>query len=256
MKADRHRKAPLRLIAFAVLFMVALASRPGAVTHAQERTGDAPVVVELFTSQGCSSCPPADRLLGKLAARPDVIALTLPVDYWDYLDWKDTLGRAEHTKRQRHYAERLGLPTVYTPQMVIGGTVDAIGSRKQAVEEAIHTARKTMADAQIAVAIADDGEVIRVEVGPAPSGSSITQAKIIVIPALSARTVNIKRGENRGRTITYYNVSREIMPVGTWTGQAQTLELARDEVMIGETDRCAVILQDERSGAILGAAFL
>jgi len=253
MTSDMNRRLPGRVVAVAVLFVLALAS--GVVQQAHAEGSTSPVVVELFTSQGCSSCPPADKLLGELAGRSDVIALSMPVDYWDYLDWQDTLGRAEHTQRQRQYVERLGLATVYTPQMIVSGLVDVIGSRTEAVEEAITEVRRKLADSQVAVTAQQRGKTIRVNVAAAGQGNPAT-ATIYAVPILSARTVKIERGENRGKTITYHNVSREIMPVGTWTGEAQTLDLAHDEVMIGDTDHCVVLLQDDRTGAILGAALL
>ncbi len=253
MTFDMYRRLPSRVFAVAVLFVLALASGLDHQARAQGQTP--PVVVELFTSQGCSSCPPADKLLGKLAGRSDVIALSMPVDYWDYLDWKDTLGRAEHTERQRQYVERLGLATVYTPQMIVSGLLDVIGSREEAVEEAINEARGKLADSQVVVTAHQRDKTIHIDVAEAGPGSPAA-GTIYAVPILSAQTVKIERGENRGKTITYHNVSREIMPVGTWTGKAQTLDLPHDEVMIGNTDHCAIILQDDRTGAIFGAAIL
>jgi hypothetical protein len=241
------------VFAVAVFFVLALAS--GIAQQARAAGSAMPVVVELFTSQGCSSCPPADKLLGELATRSDVIALSMPVDYWDYLDWQDTLGRSEHTERQRQYVERLGLATVYTPQMIVSGLVDVIGSRAEAVEDAIREVRNKLADSQVALTVEERDKTIHIEVAAGGAASPAT-ATIYAVPILSKRTVNIERGENRGKTITYHNVSREIMPVGTWTGKAQTLDLAHDEIMIGDTDHCVVILQDDRTGAILGAALL
>lgn len=223
----------------------------GAAGDARAQEAKTPVVVELFTSQACSSCPPADRLLGELAERDDVIAMSLPVDYWDHLDWQDTLGRAEHSKRQRNYARHLGRPNVYTPQMVVNGHIGVIGSRVEAVEAAIRAARDT--DQRVPVAIEAAGKKFHLRIGAAEGAGP---ADILVVPLLSAHTEAIKRGENRGNTITYHNVSRELMPIGTWDGTAKTLTLAHDEVMIGDTDRCAVILQDSQTGAILGAALL
>jgi len=253
MTSDMNRRLPGRVVAVAVLFVLALAS--GISQQARAETPPSPVVVELFTSQGCSACPPADKLLGKLATRSDVIALSMPVDYWDYLEWQDTLGRAEHTERQRQYVERLGLATVYTPQIIVSGLVDVIGSREEAVEDAIREVRGKLSDSQVALTVEERDKTIHVEIAASSAGSTAT-ATIYAVPILSAQTVNIERGENRGKTITYHNVSREIMPVGKWTGKAQTLDLAHDEVMIGDTDHCVVILQDDRTGAILGAALL
>ncbi len=254
MSADLYRR--LRAVMFASVVLLISSLAGGIAQQARAESATSPVVVELFTSQGCSSCPPADRLLGDLAQRSDVIALSLPVDYWDYLDWQDTLGRAEHTERQRQYVERLGLATVYTPQMIVGGMMDVIGSRADAVEDAIRNVRQRLARAGVQVSVDERGKQIHVAVAAAPPGVTPSRATIFAVPVLSARAVSIERGENRGQTITYHNVSREIMPVGTWTGAPVSFDLAHDDVMVGEADRCAFILQDERTGAILGAALL
>lgn len=243
---------------FLAVLMAALAlgMAPSARVLAEDASeaAAAPVVVELFTSQSCSSCPPADRLLGKLAERPDVIAISLPVDYWDHLQWEDTLGRSEHSKRQRIYARHLGLPNVYTPQMVVNGVKNVIGSHAEEVEEAIRTVRDSAVP--VSVKLERVGDRFKLSIGPAPAGTTAKQAAIVMVPLLSAQTVHIRRGENRGKTITYHNVSRQITQVGTWNGQAKTFTLGHDEVMTEDADRCAVILQDARSGAILGAALL
>ncbi|MFP3921049.1 MAG: DUF1223 domain-containing protein [Dichotomicrobium sp.] len=239
-----------------LMAVVALAMSPSARVFAEDgpEAASGPVVVELFTSQSCSSCPPADRLLGKLAERPDVIAMSLPVDYWDHLQWEDTLGRSEHSERQRIYARQLGLANVYTPQMVVNGIKNVIGSHSEAVEQAIRAARKSASPVPVRLEMEGDGFTVRL--GPAKPGAAATEAAVLVVPLLSARTVDIKRGENRGKTITYHNVSREIRQVGTWRGEETALTLTHDEVMTGDADRCAVILQDTHSGAILGAALL
>lgn len=212
-----------------------------------------PVVVELFTSQACSSCPPADQLLGKLAETDDVIAISLPVDYWDHLEWTDTLGRAEHSKRQHDYARKLGLPSVYTPQIVVNGTKDVVGSRAEAVEAAIGTAQRE--GFRVPVEISLRGSKFEIRIGGSDDFAG-RKARILAVPLLSAETVAIERGENRGKTITYHNVSRALKSIGTWNGEAQTLTLSHDAVMTADADRCAVILQDENTGAILGAALL
>jgi len=233
------------------LTAIAVAAATLVISVARAQEHQAPVVVELFTSQACSSCPPADRFLGELAKRDDVIAMSLPVDYWDHLDWEDTLSRSEHTERQRWYAQHLGHPNVYTPQMVINGSAAVIGSRIEAVQAAIGAAQRDPAG--IPVTIETEGKSFHVSIGGAQTPA---RAKIIAIPLLRAQTVHIKRGENRGKTITYHHVSRSLIPVGTWRGEAQTLTLAHDEIMVDDAELCAVILQDEQSGAILGAALL
>ena len=113
--------------------------------------GVRPVVVELFTSQGCSSCPPADALLGRLAKRTDVIALSLPITYWDMLGWKDTLASEANTRRQKAYAAVMGHGAVYTPQIIVDGVLDVVGGRIASVEAAIEARRQNI-DTVVAVA--------------------------------------------------------------------------------------------------------
>ena len=137
-----------------------LAVALSAVTAFGARTEAAsPVVVELFTSQGCSSCPPADEILGDLAMRPDVLALSLNVDYWDYLGWKDTFALPGNAVRQRQYVAGWGGRTVYTPQMVIGGAVDVVGNKRRAVESALQKLAATPAAAEIRLSRTADGAV-------------------------------------------------------------------------------------------------
>lgn len=244
--------APRALVRFA-LISFALCALTLYAPDGMARDGKGPVVVELFTSQACSACPPADQLLGELAARDDIIALSLPVDYWDHLDWKDTLGRAEHSERQRNYARHLGLPNVYTPQMVVNGSKNVIGSRADKVEDAIRGARGKGLRVPVTLKLEDNK--FRVDIGAASHGAS-RNAMILAVPLLSAREVQIERGENRGKTITYHNVSRKLIPLGKWQGEAMSMTLAHDAIMTGDADNCAVILQDPQSGAILGAALV
>ncbi len=239
-----------RAIVLCVLSLLAVAVMVG-TSPAKGEDAAGPVVVELFTSQACSSCPPADRLLGELAARDGVIAMSLPVDYWDHLDWEDTLGLTEHSERQRRYASHLDRPNVYTPQIVVNGHIGVIGSRVDAVEAAIRAAQED--GARVPVEINADGKTLRLRIGGAAGAGP---ADILFIPLLSAHTEKIKSGENRGKTITYHNVSRGPKLVGTWRGEPQSIALPHDEFMTGDADRCAVILQDSASGAILGAALL
>jgi len=245
-------------MAFGLIFVALDKVAPLEKARADEATtsNEAPVVVELFTSQACSSCPPADRLLGQLAQREGLIALSMPVHYWNHLGWKDTLSRAEHSERQRQYARKLGLPNVYTPQIVVGGREQTIGSRARQVQAAIRKVRGQQAHGSIPVEIKLRDNTFVVRIGAGNLGDQHDAATILVVPVLSKRTVNIKHGENRGKSITYHNVSRKLMRVGKWHGEAKTLTLDHDEVMVGDTDRCAIILQDDATGVILGAAML
>jgi hypothetical protein len=212
-------------------------------------------VVELFTSQGCSSCPPADRTLVELARNPQLIALTLPVDYWDYLGWKDTLAHPAFSARQRAYAAARNDRQVYTPQMVMNGTVRCIGSDRAKVEASI---AKASAGPQLPVAVrAREGDgYVTVEVGEAEDVTAGTSAEVLLMPVARSRDIAIVRGENRGRTMTYANVVRALHRVGIWRGQAARFDVPLATARSAEADGYVVILQADqhgKPGAILGA---
>jgi len=215
--------------------------------------GPAPVVVELFTSQGCSSCPPADRLLGELARRPDVLALSFAVDYWDYIGWKDPFASPAHTERQRAYGRTLGRRVVYTPQMVVDGADEAVGSARANVE------------ARIAAAAARGGKLIlRFAQDESGRNRILIPARTPHIPSAAIpatvwlvlydreHVTAVKRGENAGATLVNHNVVRELRRLGQWTGAAT--ELPFDIAPGAAGDGCAVIVQAGLTGPILGAA--
>jgi hypothetical protein len=210
--------------------------------------------VELFTSQGCSSCPPADQLLGELAGRPDVIALSLPVDYWDYLGWKDTLAQAAFTARQRAYASGRGDKQVYTPQVIINGAKPIVGSDRARIETVID--KQSHAGAlPISVRITEANGAAAVEVGPA--SRETPAAEVWLLPVIKAREVAIGRGENKGRTITYVNVARNMVKLGDWSGRPARFDVPLTIARSGDAEAYVVLLQvsdDARPGAILGAA--
>jgi hypothetical protein len=214
----------------------------------QEPSGPAPVVVELFTSQGCSSCPPADALLGELAQRPDIVALAFHVDYWDYIGWKDPFASPGTTARQRQYVGTLGLRMVYTPQMVVDGRIDVVGSHRSEVESAIEA---SAVQPKLAVRIEDDGQGRHRAVIPAGHGAAAT----IWLAVLDTdQETKVGRGENGGRTLREFNIVREWRQIGTWNGSAVTLPL---EAAAGEDrNACAVIVQSGATGPILGAALM
>lgn len=216
--------------------------------------GERPVVVELFTSQGCSSCPPADEFMAELASRDGVVAMTLPVDIWDYLGWKDSFARHEYSVRQQAYAANLPSRSVYTPQMVIGGMADVVGSRRADAEEIIRAQRdKPMPGADVTLTI--DGESLIVEISASPELLG-ADATVYLARMASTRPVVIGDGENRGKTITYSNVVRELSAIGLWHGEALKTE-APVRAEIGDSyDRLAVIVQRGEQGPILGAAMI
>jgi hypothetical protein len=216
---------------------------------------DDKVVVELFTSQGCSSCPPADALMGEFSVRDDIIVLSLPVDYWDFLGWKDTLADPAYSERQRSYARYRGDSEVYTPQTVIGGIEHAVGSRRDDIEQKIAAARGALAEHQVDIAIVQNGDTITITIDGEPSAKA-ADATVWLVLYRAAIEVRIGRGENVGRTVTYYNVVREMTPIGMWHGTTASFELPRNELMRGGSDGCAVLVQARDTGPILAAARL
>jgi hypothetical protein len=212
-------------------------------------------VVELFTSQGCSSCPAADRLLGEYSADPSVIALSVPIDYWDYLGWKDTLAKPRHTARQRGYAHKRGDREIYTPQAVVNGSVQVLGSDRNAIEAAMRATDK-QEGLSLPVTITGNSEAMQVTVG---AGKTPNATGEVWICALTKRVaVNIERGENRGRTIAYHNVVRRWMKLGNWAGMTKTWMIPVDQFEEDKSDAFAVLVQSgtiEKPGPILGAAF-
>jgi hypothetical protein len=214
-------------------------------------------VIELFTSQGCSSCPTADALLQQYAKRPDIVALSLPVDYWDYLGWKDTLASPRFTGRQRGYAEKRGDGNVYTPQVVVNGLAHAVGSNKDEIDRALDKTAIKLRQVRVAVSARSDGKTIAIEMMPSisqqDSGAGGTIWVATVQPTVD---VEVQRGENRGKKITYTNVVRDLTAVGNWSGQPERIELSEASVLKNGKQRCAVLLQEGKVGAIVGAAWM
>jgi hypothetical protein len=209
--------------------------------------GVPPVLVELFTSQGCSSCPPADVLAGQLAKRSDVIVASLNVDYWDYLGWRDTLAKPEYTKRQFDYAHMRGDGQSYTPQMVINGAAHAVGSNRAAVEAAIENARGMAGRVPIALTVTK--KEIQIDVAASAAFSEATVFFFAIAPAVK---VNIERGENSGKSIVYHNVARHVAAVGMWKGKAATFELPRKAHIPKDCTSCLAVLQNGEQGEVLG----
>jgi hypothetical protein len=210
-------------------------------------------VVELFTSQGCSSCPPADALLGQLAKRKDLIVLTLPVDYWDYLGWKDTLASPENSARQRAYAKSRGDHAVYTPQMVVNGLKHVVGSNRTGIESVLMQTKGLLNGHHVTLRTSISEDTLVIEVGAAPKTAPGETGVVWLLPIKSSVKVTIERGENTGREITYTNVVRDLMAVGKWTGEPVTLKLPAYKLLRDDADGCAVLLQESMTGPILGA---
>ena len=252
-----------------------LARPAGAMSAADGKVRHPAVVVELFTSQGCSACPPADALLGRLINEPDVLGIGYNIDYWDYLGWRDTLARSEFTRRQRMYAKARGDDAVYTPQMIINGRHHVVGNDPVRVARAIEQARANggcqLADMQLrrrdkvleVVLGAADEKLRRLlaqgagsGAGTADAGARGRHATLWMVTLKRRVPVQIRRGENRGRAITYHHVARRIVPAAMWDGRAQRLSLPLAEIMAAEAELCAALLQVGGHGPVIAAALL
>ena len=206
--------------------------------------GARPVLIELFTSQGCNSCPPADALLGELARRPGVLALAFHVDYWNGLGWRDPFSSATATARQNDYARRLGKRSIYTPQVVVDGAADAVGSDRENILALINSARRR-ADAGPAIDIRTDdkgGRTARIGAGDA------VQADVWLAGYDRSHVTPVGRGENGGRTLTEYQVVRSLVRLGEWNGTAAEYPMPNVEA-----EGAILFVQPVASGPILAA---
>ena len=203
-----------------------------------------PVVLELFTSEGCSSCPPAELIVNELAQRSNVLPLSFHVDYWDDLGWRDRYSLASATGRQRVYAQTLHRSSVYTPQAVIDGSRDIVGSQRAAVIEAVSGPR----DGVATTATVNSG-IIQIHVG---AGSDAAAADVLLVGYLREATTPIGRGENSGRTLKESNIVLSLHELGRWHGKPRDFELRVDKLPENATD-IAVLLQSAGQGAIIGA---
>lgn len=210
-------------------------------------------IIELFTSQGCSSCPPADKLMGEYAERDDVLALSFNVDIWDWIGWKDTLASEAHTQRQRAYAAAMGERSVYTPQAVIDGRIHVVGSDRDGIERALAETRPL----SVPIELTATADSITVDI-EAADGDDAPHAMLWLVLYDRAVTVDIGRGENSGRTVTYNNVVRKLRPVAMWKGEAMSIDMSKAEIDHAGADGCALLLQVETDeghpGPMLGAA--
>jgi hypothetical protein len=238
----------LRVASTFALACVALMANTA--VHAEPRA-----VIELFTSQGCSSCPAADKLAGEFAKDPSVIVLSLAVDYWDYLGWKDTLAISGHSNRQRAYAKARGDREVYTPQVVVNGAMHALGSDKAAIDKAVLQTRQNPAVLGVPVSMTVGGDKLTVTV--AAKDGAATPAEIWLCPLTKSVPVLIGRGENKDRTITYTNVVRRWVKLGDWNGKAQTFNVPLTDMQTEGADAVAVLVQSGAASSpkmMLGAA--
>lgn len=238
------------LVAVAALIVV------GAARAELASAGEKPLVVlELFTSQGCSSCPPADDFVAELAKEPTALAMSYSVDYWDYLGWKDTLADRAFTARQRAYGDARGDRHIYTPQVVVNGARHAVGSDRDAVNRSRMSGRGKGA-MSVPVSVTVDGETIRIAVeGTVPANRQ--PATVYLVAIVKRAEVAITRGENKGRSVAYTNVVRELIPLGTWDGTKSAYDAPASIARMRNADAFAVLVQEgtpDKPGLIYGAA--
>jgi len=217
---------------------------------------DPRAVVELFTSQGCSSCPPADQIIGELAKDPNVIALSMPIEYWDYLGWKDTLADSRFSARQKAYSQMRGDRDVYTPQVIVNGSANVIGSDRSAIDSAIQNTQKAGV-MSVPVTMTLSGKQINVSVAASKAMTS-GHGEVWICSVSKAVPISIGRGENRGREVTYYNVVRNILKVGDWNGSSGSWTVPLENITRDGVDAAVVYVQDgnrDKPGPMLGAAY-
>jgi hypothetical protein len=214
-------------------------------SHAQTAAPGKPVVVELFTSQGCSSCPPADALLGELAKLPNVVALAFHVDYWDNIGWRDRYEIPSAASRQVRYVDALNLSSAFTPQVVIDGRASYVGSDRRRILAALAGRQE---DVPIGVEVSDSEVTVSLPERAAQNGYDLN-----VVAYLPEATTAIGRGENSGRTLTEYNIVRQFRRVAAWDGKPSVLRLPLSSFPADAT-RVAVLLQRGNQGGIVGSA--
>jgi hypothetical protein len=230
----------MRTFVSAILMSTSLVL-PAGIIHADQR----PAVVELFTSEGCSSCPPAETYVGELAKRADVLALSFHVDYWDDLGWRDRFGIPEATPRQRTYAKALHLSTVYTPQVVIDGRENFVGSDRRSIGGALEENRSGI---PVSIAVRDGAVVVDLISQPGISASDV-----VLVAYQQSAVSAIGRGENSGRTLTEYNIARAVRRVGEYAGRAQQYRTEVASLPRDATD-VAVLVQLVSQGPVIAAA--
>ncbi|MFU8778872.1 MAG: DUF1223 domain-containing protein [Roseovarius sp.] len=215
----------------------------------QAEAEERPVVVELFTSQGCASCPPADAYFLDLAAREDVIALSLHVDYWDYIGWEDSFGSPDNSARQRGYAKAGERKMVYTPQMIINGADHVVGTRFEDVEALIARHR---AEGQNGITVEVMRDEARVRIAARAEPARAMPLLVQLVRYIPEETVAIEHGENAGRTITYVNIVTEMTPLAVWDSR-EPLDL---DFSLAREDKAIVLLQYVDFGTIEAVAHL
>jgi hypothetical protein len=230
---------------FSWLIVAAAAAQVAAPAAGAEVGGKPRAVLELFTSQGCSSCPKADALLASLRAQPDLITLAYHVDYWDYIGWTDTFGSKANSDRQKAYAESWGSSRIYTPQLVVNGISGVVASREKDVGSAVATARL-----DVPVTLSVGGDMLEVSIAPGTG----PQAMVWLVTFKDHDKVAIERGENAGQTVDYTQIVTGRQMLGMWDPATGThLKLPLSQIMTGGANGAVILLQADKSGGLPGA---
>lgn len=242
-----------RVVLFGIVFSVLAFSALVPLASdslAQDNIRYPQAVVELFTSQGCSSCPPADEIVGEYADNPYILAFSWHVDYWNYLGWSDTFSKPEFTDRQRLYAASFRRQGVYTPQAVINGRHHVVGSNRLAIDSTIAKHELQGQGPLVPISVSTKGNMIRI----AAQDPKLTNTTTWVVYYDHEKTVEIERGENRGRKITYHNVVRDFSMLGrSKKNGVLDIQLHLDELKHKGSEACAIIVQKTKKGGIPGA---
>lgn len=253
----KYRTALALLAGIAAIGAAATAVSPGAPAQAQHETRVAwptgePVLIELFTSQGCTSCPPADKVAAKIAPNPGLVVVSRPVTYWDRLGWKDTLAKESNTGLQLAYARRglEGRNGVYTPQMVVNGRFGAIGSRELDVRRGVAHNSGT-GNAAIRV-----NHLGAQGVGVGLGGDTAKPAELVLVGVTRNVEVGIGGGENSGRSVTYTNVLRDETVIASWSGGKASHVIAPAQMKVKGADAYALVLREPGGGAVLAAQWV
>ena len=238
------------MLSRSLLAASAIAFVLGSPAEAGELRQNPKAVLELFTSQGCSSCPAADALLEELGRRPEIIALAYHIDYWDYIGWPDTFGAAANSDRQRAYAQAWGSSRIFTPQLIVNGSAGVVASRQPEVEDALHSATL-----QLPVTLENSGDMLEISI---PGRAGLEEAMVWLVSFLDRAEVTIERGENQGKSIAYTQIVTGRQVLGMWEPQGGArLRLPLDEVLGESANGVVILVQQEKNGLpgpILGAA--
>lgn len=250
---NKFKVRMLRLLVatLAILPMIAVSSSNSAEITSPKG------VVEVFTSQGCSSCPAADKFVTSIRQDKDVLALAWHVDYWDYLGWKDTFAKSDHTDRQRRYSRSFGENQIYTPQAIINGRSHTVGSRSAEIQGILKGYASGNKGLTVPIQASVNDDVLDISI--AKTGS-VGKATLWMVYFADQRNVNVKRGENRGKTLTYSNIVRDIELVGMMEPDGLKMMLPLGEISRKGYDSCALILQqvtkNNTPGPIIGAVVI